>query len=231
MPFDEVRIYTHAELIRQAEAYLIGRFGRTIPITVDVDLLVEKDELGDLDLWPKLLANHQVEGAVLRDVESGQIFIVVDADLADDETPRGRARYRMVVAEELAHVHLHRKLIEAIKTPDDFAALHRHPKWREIEADAKTFASLVLVPTQRLREEAQDVFAEIVRKPEIRARLDRSAGAFRGFLAPVKKHLCFELSKRFAVEERLMDRRLGAWPADVYKRVDEAMETGLDYLP
>ena len=91
-----VRIYTVAELERLATDYLAKHFGSDVLIPVDVDLLVEQ---APLDVWPKLQANHKVLGMVLRDVGSGELFIYIDEDLADSNTPNGLARYQMTVAE------------------------------------------------------------------------------------------------------------------------------------
>ena len=87
---------------------------------MNVDLLVEKVEGITLDVWPKLQGNHKVLGMVIRDVGSGELYVFVNEDLADNDTPNGLARYRMTVAEELAHVRLHRPLIDAIQSPEDF---------------------------------------------------------------------------------------------------------------
>src|SRR5262249_27208978 len=146
-------------------------------IPVDVDLLVEKAESITLDVWPKLQANHQILGMVLRDVDSGELFIFIDEDLADNDTPNGLARYRMTVAEELAHVRLHLGLIDAIQRPDDFRTLHSHAQWKEIERDAKKFAAMLLMPTRPLMANAREVYGQIVGQPQIREQLSQSVSA------------------------------------------------------
>jgi hypothetical protein len=128
MPADWVRTYTFTELERLATAYLARQFGADVLIPVDVDLLVEKAEGITLDIWPKLQANHKVLGMVMRDVGSGELFIFIDEDLADNDTPNGLARYRTTVAEELAHVHLHRTVIDEIKSPDDYGTVTESPQ-------------------------------------------------------------------------------------------------------
>ena len=111
---------------------------------------------------------------VLRDVGSGELFIYIDEDLADNDTPNSLARYRMTVTEELVHIHLHRPLIEAIQGPDDFRKLHSHPQWTEIERNAKKFAALLLMPTQPLMVEAREVYHQIAGQPQIREQLTKS---------------------------------------------------------
>src|SRR5271157_6389425 len=76
----------------------------------------------------------------------------------NNDTPNGLARYQMTVAEELAHIRLHRPLTEAIQGPDDFRKLHSHPQWTEIERNAKKFAAMLLMPTQPLMVEAREVY-------------------------------------------------------------------------
>ena len=59
----------------------------------------------------------------------------------EDESPKGYGRYRMTVGEELAHIHLHREMIEQIKNPDDFRKLHNHAQWADVERDATRYAA------------------------------------------------------------------------------------------
>jgi len=167
---------------------------------------------------------------VLRDVGSGELFIYIDEDLADNDTPNGLARYRMTVAEELAHIRLHRPLIEAIQGPDDFRKLHSHPQWTEIERNAKKFAALLLMPTQPLMVEAREVYHQIAGQPQIREQLTKSISASKRWEPHIKKRLDIEMAKRFEVSEMAMHYRLGEWPAEVYKHVERALESGSDTL-
>jgi len=95
MAADQVRVYSVAELERLATDYLTGQFGADVLIPVDEDLLVEKAESITLDVWPKLQANHQILGMVLRDVDSGELFrgrilnAVVDAGRTNRRPKRG----------------------------------------------------------------------------------------------------------------------------------------------
>jgi IrrE N-terminal-like domain len=225
-----VRIYTVAELERLATDYLAKHFGADVLIPVDVDLLIEKAEGIMLDVWPKLHANHKVLGMVLRDVGSGELFIYIDEDLADSNTPNGLARYRMTVAEELAHVRLHRSLIEAIQSPDDFRRLQSHSQWTEIERNAKKLAAMLLMPTQPLMAEAREVYHQIAGQPQIREQLAKSISASKRWEPHIKKRLAIEMAKRFEVSEMAMHYRLGEWPAEVYKHIERALETGSDVL-
>jgi Zn-dependent peptidase ImmA (M78 family) len=200
-------------------------------LPVDVVILVEKSEGIDLDYWPGLRANHQVEGMVARDRQTGDLFIFIDEELADDDSRDGRARFRMAVAEELAHVHLHRSLINRVESPEGFCELHRHPQWTDVERDAKLFAQMLLMPTKRLLDEARETFENIVQRPEIQARLNDSARAYKSLSDPIKRQLSTLLARRFGVMERQMVRRLASGYVKVFQSIDEALERGLDTLP
>jgi len=57
------------------------------------------------------------------DLDTGEIIIYIDETLATSESLL--RRYRMTVAEELAHLILHRKAIESVRDPTDFQGLHK----------------------------------------------------------------------------------------------------------
>ncbi len=229
MPASGVRISTAKELERLGENDLESRFGLALRAPVDVDFLVEKSEGIDLDFYPKLKANHGILGGVWRDVDTGELFIDIDEDLADDDSPLGWARYRMTVAEELAHVQLHRTLIDAINGAHDFHVLHNHPQWNDIERNAKRFAAAILMPASTLSMEAGRSYAHIVGRPEIRPRL-READAASRWSDPVTKWMCKELALRFEVSETAMKHRLGEWPARINDRVTQSLDAGSDSL-
>jgi Zn-dependent peptidase ImmA (M78 family) len=87
------------------------------------------------------------------------MYIYIAEELMADESPRGYGRYRMTVAEELAHIHLHRQVIEQIDSPDGFRELHNHKQWGDVERDAKRYAAALLMPGQRLSASAERVYA------------------------------------------------------------------------
>lgn len=218
LPLANLPTYTAAELERLAERFLREQIGSEVPIPVDVEWLVEELEDIDFDAWPNLRARHAIEGCVVRDLASGRIFIYVDDDLMDDDSPRGRGRYRYTVAEELAHVRLHRQVIDQISSIDDFRELQNDPKWYDLERNAKRFAAALLMPAKSLVSEASSVYTQLAQK----VGTDNPAA--------VKKWLRSLLAKRFEVSESTMDYRLGEWPIRVYQRVEEAMRRGYDYL-
>lgn len=227
---NRVRTYTVAELERLATEYLARHFGADLLIPIDIDLLVEKAEGITLDVWPKLQANHKVLGMVLRDTGSGGLFIYIDEDLTDNDTPNSLARYRMTVAEELAHIRLHRPLIESIQSPDDFRKIHNHPQWTEIERNAKKLAAMLLMPTQPLMAVARQVYHQIAGQPQIREQLINSISDSRRWEPHIKKRLDIEMARRFEVSEMAIHYRLEEWPAEVYKHVERALESGSDTL-
>lgn len=218
MAADHPRVYTAAELERMASAYLVQRLGADFTIPIDVELLAERGGL-DLDIRRGLQELHEVLGGVFRDADSGQLLVYIDERLADDESPRGRARYRMTVAEELAHVHLHSDAIDEVRSPSDFVALHRHPSWNEFERNAKRFAALVLMPTRRLMPEAREIYPSLVHTAGTRNK------------PAIKRWLCEALARRFEVSHAAMHISLGGWPASVYVHVEQALDDDLDYLP
>jgi hypothetical protein len=212
-----------------AESYLSRQFGHSIPIPVDVDLLAEKAEGVILDFYPGLRANHQIVGGVFRDIDTGELGIYIDEEVADDDSRSGWAFYRTTVAEELAHIHLHRGLIERVETADDFRKLHNHPNWHELERNAKRFAAAILMPAAALGPESAKAYEEIVGRPEVWATFHSEEGPAR-WMNPVKKWMCQALARRFEVSERSMHYRLGEWPPEIYKRVESSVDAGSDVL-
>lgn len=206
--------YDVATLERRARELLHAQFGADVPIPVDVDLLLETIEGVDLDIWPGLRSRYNVDGFVGRDIETGQLVILIDDWLADHRP----TRYRMTVAEELGHVVLHRSLIEQVGAPDDFLHLQRHHRWHEMDRNAKRLAAAVLMPAKQIEQAAGQWYSKLV--------------AVAGFedVAAVKKHLAAQLAKQFEVSAQAMNIRLTEWPMRVFGRVEQAMKDRLDYL-
>jgi hypothetical protein len=216
---EELPVFQAAEIERRASAYLLQKLGYDPAIPIDIDFLVESGEKLDLEDYPGLRANYGIEGGVWKDLETGSLKIYVDDGLMGDESPSGWARYRMTVAEELAHIKLHREIIDAMKTAADFRVLHTHPQWQEVERNAKRFAAAILIPARRLMPQARESYRSIVR---VAGTSNRDA---------VKKWMCKALADRFQVSQTAMNLRLSEYPVRVYKHVDEALDDGLEEMP
>src|SRR5262249_8726185 len=107
---------------------------------------------------------------------------------------------------------------------------HGHPQWNEIERNAKKFAAMLLMPSRPLMAEAREIYHQIAGQPQIREQLTQSVSASKRWEPHIKKRLCMELAKRFEGSEMAMHYRVGEWPAEVYKHVERALESGSDTL-
>ena len=90
MRFHDVPTYTVTEIEHKARELLTRQFGRETVIPVDVEFILESMEGVFFDIWPGLSANHCTHGMACRDVNTGEIGVFVDEQLADD--PRFHAR-------------------------------------------------------------------------------------------------------------------------------------------
>jgi hypothetical protein len=208
MPFD-LPAFPDDFLEREATQFLQTHLGPDVPIPVDVELLIERIEGLDLDWWPALRVKYGVAGGVWRDADTGELFIFIDEKVMEDDSPRGVGHYRTTVAEELAHVHLHRKVIEKIDSPKGFQQLHVEITGTRVERNAKRFAAALLMPSDKLWEEARTVYRQLVQ----RVGTDHSE--------PILKWLCSLLSQKFRVTETAMAIRLKEL------RVNDAVEAAL----
>lgn len=154
------------------------------------------------------------------DSSTEKIMIYIDADLAD--RAESGCRYRMTVAEELAHVLIHRPAIEAIKCPNDFSMLHKHSNWYTYERNAKRLAAALLMPARHLGKDARDLYAEIIEKlPEQYKYTQCDA---------IKSKLTALLAKRYEVSVQSMGIRLKEWPIQILNKIDQAMKNRLPFL-
>jgi Zn-dependent peptidase ImmA (M78 family) len=144
------------------------------------------------------------------------LFVFVDEDLADSDYRRNF--YRTTVAEELAHVVLHREVIEQVTSVEDFCRLQSHKEWYVCERNAKRLAAAVLMPPQELLGESNRIYRQLV----------QAVGYAN--LEAVEKHLCAQLSKRFEVSPKAMSFRMNEWPMRIHERLQEAMDARLETL-
>ena len=90
---------------------------------------------------------------------------------------------------------------------------------------------MLLMPTRSLMAEAREdlpVGSSVSRRFAMSS-LEASAPPSR-WEPHIKKRLCTEMARRFEVSEMAMNHRLGEWPAEVYKHVERALESGADTL-
>jgi hypothetical protein len=214
-PSNYLRTYTVTELERIAHDFLRS-LPRPVSVPIDIDYLVEQLPSADLDHYPCLRDNHQLDGMVGVDLETGEIVIYIDETLATSET--FLRRYRMTVAEELAHLILHRKAIEAVTNPADFHELRNTPNWYEYERNAKKLAAMLLMPYEFVQEYSRHLYHKFVEQA--------------GFENPsaIKNFLAAKLADIFEVSLQAMTNRLNERFVKVFDKIDQAMKEGLDFL-
>lgn len=203
------------QLEQMAASFLKSAVG-SITIPVDIELLVESRDDAELDYFPGLSPNHGVLGAVFFDLDTKRFLVVIDDRLADNDVQR--SRYRMTVAEELAHIVLHGDVIRQMTDVNDFKRLQNHRDWKDIEGNARRFAAAVLMPGSILQVEANAIYAELVK-----------AVGF-GNLDAIQKWLTTRLASRFEVSFQTMRIRLNEWPMKIMAKVEASMDARLEYL-
>ncbi|MEW6250965.1 MAG: ImmA/IrrE family metallo-endopeptidase [Planctomycetota bacterium] len=207
--------YSVPELERKASEFLAEQLGAAPAIPIDIDLLLERLPGVQLDYFRGLRDEHGLDGMVLRDCDSGLLWIYIDEDVAD----RLPTRYRMTVAEELAHILLHRRLIDSVSDVAGFRELQRHRRCAEIERHAKRFAAALLMPGAAVVSLAEEIYPQLVKVVGYR---DGTA---------IQKQLTTLMAKRFEVSTQTMGYRLSEWPVRLVDRIASAVRSELPYLP
>jgi len=217
-PADSLRTYSAQELEHIAEGYH-KKSGNDFYIPVDIELLLELEGI-DLDIWPGLQANHKLLGMILINPETKKFMVYIDANLADYSAQRNR--YRMTVAEELAHFLLHKEAIQFVCHPDDFRYLQSHAKWYECERNAKRLAAAPLMPASYLIEDARKEYPKIINALPSQYQYSNPSA--------VKNTLVSNLAKKYEVSFQSMQIRLDEWPVRVLQKIDDAMNSQLTFL-
>jgi Zn-dependent peptidase ImmA (M78 family) len=218
-PADLLREYSIPELEHIAEDFH-NTSGRKFEIPVDVDLLLENTKDVDLDIWPGLAANHNLLGMAGINPDTNIIYIYIDDKLAD--TSALMRRYRMTVAEELAHILLHKPAIEVVKTAEDFKLIQNHPKWYLYERNAKRLAAALLMPAPYLLKDAPELYGEIIaRLPEPYKFSNPDA---------IKNKITSLLADKYLVSVESMRYRLKEWPMNVLDKIDQAIKNQFDFF-
>lgn len=214
MDFTEVPRYTARQIETQARQLLLDKCKPVISIPIDVDFLIEQEPNVVLDCLPRLQDRFNVAGVVVKERTR---FVVYIDEWVMNENPNF---YRFTLAEELGHLHLHRRILEQITSLEEAIKLQ---EWEEyymvIDRNAKRFAAAVLMPSPYIVEDARTLYKELISRVGFR---DSSV---------ILKYLVDQLSKRYGVSPTAMGIRLGEWPINVIEKVELALNEELDYLP
>lgn len=205
--------YDLPELEGIARRVLEERLPEGITIPIDIDFLVDTEPGCVLELVPDLWGSRGVAGTILAHPEERRYTILVDATVADTAPPF----YRFTVAEELAHLTLHREILEQVRTLDDAVRLQESPNYFYLDRNAKWLAGALLMPATHLRSDARALFATL--RPRI-----ASEGA-------LNHKLTIRLAQHYGVSPRAMAIRLKNWPLKIYDTIHEAIVAGLSVLP
>lgn len=217
-PIDVLREYSINEIERVA-AEFHKNLGNLFSIPVDIEHILELQDRVVLDIYPGLAANHKLMGMAGID-ENGKIFVYIDAELADISSMKNR--YRMTIAEELAHVILHREAIQVVTKPNDFLNIQQHHKWEKYERNAKRLAAALLMPVKELLNHSRQSYTNIISKlPEEYKFTNPDA---------IKHQIARLLAEKYEVSYQSMNIRLTEWPIAVFQKINEAMENRLDFL-
>jgi len=194
--------YTTKEIERRAANLLKAKCGQNPHPPIDLELLLESMPGVRLDIITNLRLRHNVEGCVCKELESGLIYVYVDAEIA-----RNEFHYRTVIGEELGHIQLHAKLIESLQCVDDFLDIQHHCDWMIAERDARSFGRAIAMPFPALVKEAEAIYESLV---DVAGFGDRNA---------IEKYLRNGLADTFGVRPDDIQRRLVRPPSNILERV------------
>jgi len=214
MAIHDAPTYTAAQLEALAREFVHANAGSPPEIPVDVEIMLERLPGVSLDIRPALQARFGVMGMVLRDVSTGDIVVYIDDKLADGPV----ARYRMTVAEELAHILIHRRVLDSVTQDGDFRHLQGLAQWHQMERNAKRCAAAILMPAEQVTAYARRVYPRLVK-----------AAGF-GDCSAILKYLASQLASSFEVSVSAMAIRLSEWAMRISDRVEGAVRARLDYL-
>lgn len=216
-PADYLKEYDLPELERIAQEQHEA-WGHGFNIPVDIDYVLESISDVILDCYPGLKANHGIEG--MSGMNDGVLAIYIDNKLMDLDSKKNRCN--MTIAEEVAHILLHRKAIETVRTPEDFIALHNSPNWYKCERNAKWLAAALLMPSKDLINDSHKIYSNFILRIPVEHR----------FSSPerFKKIIAAHLATKYEVSPMAMEIRLKDWPLKMMEKIDDAMENKLTFL-
>ena len=122
------------------------------------------------------------------------------------------------MAEEFAHILLHRAIMTQVRHAADLAARHDWSGYATIDRNAKRLAAALLMPAVTVSREARALYQQLVGTLGFE---DQEA---------VQAHLAERLARRCLVSAQAMRHRLREWPLRITQKVDRAMRQRLGFL-
>jgi len=213
-PARHLKTYKIKQLERIAWEQLKRLQWLTIP--VDIERIVEATPKIVIDVKRELKETHHIWGMVAVNIDNKNLVILVDEKLMDLDSLS--KIYRMTIAEEFAHILLHRDAIEKVKSIEDFKSLQNHPNWHEHDRNAKWLAAALLMPAGYILDDSRQFYKQLVSKV--------------GFNDPrvVQKYIRNLLADKYDVSVSAMNYRLENWPVNVVDKINQAMQEKLDFL-
>jgi hypothetical protein len=196
--------YTRGQLECLAADLLRKRVDVPFRAPINVEVLLENTPDVHIEDMRGLREKYSVEGAVCTEDDTHELTVLVDYHLMNGPDDAG---YNAVIAEEFAHIILHRAVIQQIKSIDDFIEFRKCPQWKQIELDARGFSAAVRMPEQLIMRRAEAVYPEVVDE--------------HGFGDPhsIAKLVRNRLAEIFVTPVADMHARLVQWPCPVAARV------------
>ncbi len=147
-------------------------------------------------------------------LQTGTYGIYIDEGVAD-HNPNF---YRFTVAEELAHIQLHKSILDEVKDINLAVALRSWRGYEKIDRNAKRFAAAILMPSSHVVEDARKYYPKLV-----------TAAGF-GNKEAVIQYMISILCKKYIVSYEAMKYRLDEWPIRIIEKIISAMKEELDFL-
>lgn len=205
--------YTVKEIEANAWSLLKSIYKTIIPIPVDVEHILEKNQFViDFDLNYGLQSKHGIAGIVFR-LDKDKFCVLIDAQLADTSP----YFYRFTVAEELSQT-LHRNLINSVNTIKQAIRMQSNPNYKNMDRNAKRFAAALLMPYKLIVTDAEKLYYKImIRNNNI-------------VKEEVLREIIETLRKKYDVSRKTMIIRVNEWPLQLIDRIDFSIQQDSDEL-
>jgi hypothetical protein len=190
-------------------------------VVVDIEQIVERE----LDVLIDITRaeSFRVLGSICRRVSDDRLVIVV-SEHTIDQSPKV---YRFTLAQEVGHLLLHRRIIDALWTPDDVLAFQNSvtpQQYRYLESDVNRCAGAILMPQRQFRDAAHASYARWCKRVGQAGQRIETSGKF------LQKAVVADLAKLYDVNPKPAEIRLRNSPIKLYARILTSASKGLTYI-